>query len=90
MKDYTLEESIEISKRVTYATITITTAAVMFIIGTILFKLLWGWTIPEIFPAAVEQGLIVGDITWMTALKISGLFAILSSLGSLIAGQWRR
>jgi hypothetical protein len=90
MKDYTLEESIEISNQITYGATTFITAAVTFVIGTILFKLLWSWTIPDLFPAAVEQGLIVGPITWLTALKITGLVAILMSAGSLITGQWRR
>jgi hypothetical protein len=90
MKNYTLAESIEISNRVTYITTTLITAAVTLIIGTLLFKVLWSWTVPELFPGAVEQGLILGEITWLTALKITGLFAILTSAGSLIAGQWRR
>jgi hypothetical protein len=87
MKNYTLAESIEITNRVTDVITTVITAAVSLIIGTILFKLLWGWTIPEIFPAAVEQSLILGDITWLAALKITALLAILTSAGSLIAGQ---
>jgi hypothetical protein len=90
MKNYTLAESIEISNRVTYITTTLITAAVTLIIGTLLFKVLWSWTVPELFPGAVEQGLILGEITWLTALKRTGLFAILASAGSLIAGQWRR
>ena len=90
MKNYTLAESIEISNRVTYLTTAVITAAVTFVIVTVLFKFLWGWTIPEVFPGAVEQGLILGEITWLTALKITGLFAILASASTLIAGQWRR
>lgn len=90
MKNYTLAESTEISNRVTNITTAVITAAVTFVIGAILFKFLWGWTIPELFPGAVEGSLILGEITWLTALKITVLFAILTSMGSLIAGQWRR
>ncbi|UCD41107.1 MAG: hypothetical protein JSV69_11020 [Chloroflexota bacterium] len=90
MKNYTLAESIEISNRVTHATSALITAAVTLVIGTVLFKVLWSWTVPELFPGAVVQGLILGEITWLTALKITGLFAILTSASSLIAGQWQR
>lgn len=90
MKNYTLAESIEISNRVTHATSALITAAVTLVIGTVLFKVLWSWTVPELFPGAVEQGLILGEIPWLTALKITGLFAILTSASSLIAGQWQR
>ena len=88
MKDYTLEERIEISNRITSGAITLISIAATLVIGTLLFKILWSWTIPDLFPAAVEQGLILGDITWLAALKITGLAAILTSAGSLIAGQW--
>lgn len=90
MKNHTVEESIEISNRVTHVTTALITAAVILVIGTLLFKVLWGWTVPELFPGAVEGGLILGKISWLTALKITGLFAILTSAGSLIAGQWQR
>lgn len=90
MKNHTVEESIEISNRVTHVTTALITAAVILVIGTLLFKVLWGWTVPELFPGAVEGGLILGEISWLTALKITGLFAILTSAGSLIAGQWQR
>lgn len=90
MKDLTLEEKIEISNSVTFGSTILISTAVTLVIGTFLFKLLWSWTIPELFPAAVEQGLILGDITWSAALKITGLVAVLTSAGSLISGQWRR
>ena len=90
MKDYTLNETIEVSNRITFGANILISAAVTLVIGTFLFKLLWGWTIPELFPAAVEQGLILGDITWLAALKITGLVAILTSAASLISGQWGR
>ena len=90
MKEYTLEETLHISNRITFVANIFINAAVTLVIGTILFKLLWSWTIPEIFPVAVEQGLILGDITWLAAMKITGLVAILTSAGSIIAGKWGR
>ena len=88
MKEYTFEEKIDISNRITSGANILISAAVTLVIGTFLFKFLWRWTIPELFPAAVEQGFILGSITWLTALKISGLAAILTSVGSLISGKW--
>jgi hypothetical protein len=90
MKDYTLEEAIDISNRISFRTNILISSAVTLAIGTILFKILWSWTIPGLFPGAVEQGLILGDITWLAALKITGLVAILTSAGSIISGKWVR
>jgi len=90
MREYTLDEAIEKSNKITIGSINLIGAAVTFLIGVILVKLLWFWTIPELFPAAVDQGLILGDITWLAALKITGLVAVLTSAGSLIAGRWGR
>jgi hypothetical protein len=90
MREYTLDEAIEISNKITIGSINLIGAVVTFLIGVILVKLLWFWTIPELFPAAVEQGLILGDITWLTALKVTGLVAVMTSAGSIIAGRWGR
>lgn len=90
MKDYTLEEKINISNMITFKATFLISIAATLVIGTFLFKLLWSWTIPELFPAAVEQGLVSGDITWLAALKVTALVAILTSAGSLLSGQWKR
>ena len=42
-------------------------AAVMFFV----IKLLWAWTIPDLFPGAVEQGLVAAEISWLTSLKLA-------------------
>lgn len=90
MKDYTFKEKIDIANRITFGATILISVAGTLVIGTFLFKLLWSWTIPELFPAAVEQGLITGDITWLTAMKITGLVAVLTSAGQLISGGWQR
>lgn len=51
-----------------------------FIFGIFLIKLFWMWTIPEIFPGAVKQGLIVENISWFNALKLSILFSMIAGL----------
>ena len=90
MREYTIDEAIEISNKVTSGSINLIGGAVTFLIGVILVKLLWAWTVPELMPAAVEGGLIAGNITWLTAFKLTGLVAILTSTGSLIVGSWGR
>ena len=48
-------------------------ALVMGVIAIAFFiiKLLWAWTIPELFPGAVEQGLVAAEISWFTSLKLA-------------------
>ncbi|MCK4965487.1 hypothetical protein KAS50_00570 [bacterium] len=50
----------------------------MVIVVLLLVKFVWSWTIPDIFPGAVEQGLIVKEIGWYTAFKIGVFIAVLS------------
>ena len=49
-------------------------AAVMFFV----IKLLWAWTIPDLFPGAVEQGLVAAEISWLTSFKLAVFFAMLT------------
>ena len=55
----------------------------VFIVALLLVKLLWAWTIPDIFPGAVEQGLVAGSISWFTALKMAILLAALAGVAGL-------
>ncbi len=56
----------------------------LFVVVILLLKLMWGWVIPDLFPGAVEQGLIAANISWFTALKV-GLFAAI--LGGFAASK---
>jgi len=52
--------------------------AVVFIVALFLIKVLWGWTIPDLFPGAVDEGLVAGQISWFTSFKVAiflGVFA---------------
>jgi hypothetical protein len=51
---------------------------VVFIVGLLLIKALWAWTVPDLFPGAVQQGLVAGSISWGTAAKIALFIAIIS------------
>jgi hypothetical protein len=52
----------------------------LFILFLLLIKVIWAWTIPDLFPGAVEQGLIAGSISWFTAFKLAIFVAVFGSL----------
>jgi hypothetical protein len=56
----------------------VTLACVAFVVVLLLVKALWAWTIPDLFPAAVQQGLVAGSISWLTAVKVALFIAVLS------------
>ena len=58
----------------------ITVACVAFVVVLLLIKALWAWTIPDLFPGAVKQGLVAGSISWLTAVKLAIFVAVLSGL----------
>ena len=58
----------------------ITVACVAFVVVLFLIKALWAWTVPDLFPGAVEQGLVAGSISWLTAGKVALFIAILSGI----------
>lgn len=37
----------------------------------VLLKLLWAFTVPEIFPGAVREGLIAATLSWTAAFKVA-------------------
>ena len=66
---------------------TLALIAVYALIVLLLVKLLWAWTIPDIFPGAVSQGLIAGSISWFTAFKIAVFVAVLAGLAGVRRGR---
>ena len=44
----------------------------------LLIKLLWAWTIPDLFPGAVEQGLVAAEISRLTSFKLALFFGLLT------------
>lgn len=53
-----------------------------FVLTLFMVKILWGWTVPGIFPGAVEQGLVARSISWFTAFKIAIFVAVLAGFRS--------
>ena len=59
----------------------------VFVLVLLLIKLLWTWTIPDLFPGAVEQGLVAGTISWLTALKVAIVVAVLAGFAGIFASR---
>lgn len=60
--------------------------AAAFVLVLFLVKVVWGWTVPDLFPGAVEQGLVAASISWYTALKVAIFAAILAGFGGVKKG----
>lgn len=55
----------------------------VFIVALFLIKIMWAWTIPDLFPGAVEQGLIAGSLSWFTTFKLALFVALLSGIAGI-------
>jgi len=84
----------EVEKRVTegvtVGTTILITVAVTFVIAVVVFKFVWAWVVPDLFPGAVEAGLIIADLTWLAALKLAVLVAVLSGLNPALTEAFNR
>ena len=58
-----------------------------FIVALFLVKILWAWTIPDLFPGAVKQGLIAKEISWYTSLKVAIFVAALAGIAGIHRGE---
>jgi len=58
----------------------------VFVLMLFLVKVLWAWTVPDLFPGAVEQGLVAQTISWYTALKVAIFLAVLAGIAGARSG----
>ena len=58
-----------------------------FIVALFLVKILWAWTIPDLFPGAVDQGLIAKEISWYTSLKVAIFVAALAGIAGILRDE---
>ena len=74
----------EVEKQVTdWVTVAITVLiqlAIMFAISLVVFKVVWAWVVPDLFPGAVAQGLVIADLTWLAAVKLAVFVSVLGGL----------
>lgn len=59
----------------------------VFLVALLLIKLVWAWTIPDLFPGAVAQGLVAGSISWYTALKLAIFLAVMAGIAGARRGH---
>jgi hypothetical protein len=52
----------------------------VLVLVLLLVKALWAWTVPDLFPGAVEQGLVARTISWLTAFKVGVFVAVLAAV----------
>ena len=67
-----LEEGVKVGTAILVA------VAVTFVMTVVVFKFVWAWVVPDLFPGAVAQGLISANLTWFATLKLAVLVAVLS------------
>mgnify|MGYP001354450413 FL=1 len=48
-----------------------------FLLALLVIKLVWAWTIPDLFPGAVEQGLVAESLSWYASFTLAVLVALL-------------
>ena len=84
----------EVEKRVTEGVTSgvtiLVTVAVTFVIAVVLFKFVWAWVVPDLFPGAVAQGLVSANLTWLASLKLAVLVAVLSGFYPALSGAFKR
>lgn len=64
--------------------------SVTFVLSVIVFKFVWAWVIPDLFPGAVAQGLISADLTWLATVKLAVLVAALSGFYPSIVDAFKQ
>jgi len=57
--------------------------ATVLVVALLVVKLLWAWTVPDLFPGAVQQGLVAREISWLASFKLALLAAVLTSLAGV-------
>ncbi|OPX24041.1 MAG: hypothetical protein B1H04_02975 [Planctomycetales bacterium 4484_123] len=57
--------------------------AAVFVVVLLVVKLMWGWTVPDLFPGAVRTGLVARSISWFTALKLALFLGLLAGAAGL-------
>jgi hypothetical protein len=87
-----MEKEIEkgIEKGVSVGVTIFVAFAVTFVFSVIVFKFVWAWVVPDLFPGAVTQGLISADLTWLATVKLAVLVAVLSGFYPSIVDAFKQ
>ena len=68
----------KVEEGVKVGTAILVAVTVTFIISVVVFKFVWAWVVPDLFPGAVAQGLISADLSWFATIKLAVLVTVLS------------
>jgi len=84
----------KVEKQVTnWVTVGITVliqVAIMFDISLVVLKFVWAWVVPDLFPGAVTQGLIIADLTWLASVKLAVLVSVLGGFSPALTDAFKR
>ncbi len=81
-----LVKTIKENKNTTLAIILgVIAAPVVIYLFPFIAQTLWSWLIPDLFPMAVQSGLVAGSISWWTGFKI---IVVLLCVSAFIRGTF--
>ena len=80
----------KVTEAVTSGTQILIQVAITFGIMVVVLKFVWAWVVPDLFPGAVDQGLIIADLTWLAALKFAVLVSVVSGVYQTLMGAFDR
>jgi hypothetical protein len=93
-KDFEKQMEKEIERRVETGVSTgvaiLVSVVVIFVIAIVLFKFVWAWVIPDLFPGAVAEGLVAADLTWLASLKLAVLVAVLGGFYPALSDAFKQ
>jgi len=61
--------------------------ALVLVVALLVIKVLWAWTVPDLLPGAVAQGLVAGSISWLTSFNLALFVAVMTGLFGLGRGH---
>lgn len=70
-----VEKAVE--KGVTRGVSGLVSMAVGLAVSVVVLKFVWGWVASDLFPGAVEQGLINAELTWLASAQLAVLVTVL-------------
>jgi hypothetical protein len=87
-----LSEDIEnqVAGGVTTGVTILVTVIVTFVIAAILFKFVWAWVVPDLFPGAVQEGLVAANLSWLASIKLAVLVAVLGGFYPALSDAFKR
>lgn len=65
-------------------------AVVSVFFAMLVVKTLWAWVIDDLFPGAVNTGLVESSISWLTAFKLTVCLGVAVALVRAATGRSRR